>query len=265
MEKAILDFGMIAPGDRVAVAVSGGKDSLALMRLMRGPLVHVTQDFSLEFIHIDTGFPGHDSLPIRDYAASCGVDLHVVKTDIYEQSAGKKKKVCWLCSRRRRKALLETAHSLGCGKVALGHHRDDAVETLLMNEFFNAEISCMMPNQPLFRGEFHLIRPLYYVREANIVKLARELGLPAPAARCPAEDVSKREYIRRLLDTLEQERPVVRDHIFNAQFRVLDEYLPKLPEGGGPPPIPPRVFKKRKFAARAEEGELSPGEKDREA
>ncbi len=241
MEKAILDYNMIAPGDRVAVAVSGGKDSLALSHLLRGPFVHATRDFSLHFIHVDTKFPGADPRPMLDWAAAEGVDIRVLDTDIYARSAGKNKRVCFLCSRAKRKILIETASELGCNKIALGHHRDDVIETFLMNIFFNSEISCMMPDQPLFDGEIHLIRPLYYIRDRLTRRFARERGFPQMAARCPAEDVSKREFIRKLIASLEKERPTVRDDIFAAQFRALTDYLPKSPDGDKPPPAPPRI------------------------
>jgi tRNA 2-thiocytidine biosynthesis protein TtcA len=241
MEKAIIDFGMIAPGDRVAVAVSGGKDSLALMHLLRGPFVHATKDFSLEFIHIHTGFPGDDPQPIADWAASQGVTLRVVDTDIYSISTGEKKRVCYLCSRARRKHLIETATAIGCNKIALGHHRDDVIETFLMNIFLKSEISCMMPDQPLFDGEIHLIRPLYYIRDRLTRRFAREHAFPELAARCPSESTSKREFVRNLIATLEKERPTVRDDIFNSQFRLLPNYIPKSPNGNKPPETPPRI------------------------
>jgi len=241
MEKAIVDFAMIAPGDRVAVAVSGGKDSLALMHLLRGPFVHAPKDFSLEFLHIHTGFPGDDPQPIVDWAASQGVTLRVVDTGIYAASTGKKKSVCYLCSRARRKHLIDTATALGCNKIALGHHRDDVIETFLMNIFLNSETSCMMPDQPLFGGEIHLIRPLYYIRDRLMRRFALERDFPEPAARCPSESASKREFVRNLIASLEKERPTVRDDIFNSQFRLLPDYFPKSPNGNKPPETPPRI------------------------
>lgn len=241
MEKAILDFGMISPGDRVAVAVSGGKDSLTLFHLMRGPFVHASSDIRVDFIHVDTGFPGARPDALAEWAAERGEKLVVVSTTIYKDAIGKKKRPCFLCSRMRRKALLTAASELGCNKIALGHHRDDAVETFLMNTAFNREISTLTPVQPLFDGAFHIIRPLYYVRDRVTRRFAARQGFPNLEAPCPMHDESKRMFIRKLIAEMERERPKVTDSLFASLFRVKPDYLPPAPPDGKPPVSPPWI------------------------
>ncbi|HOC91124.1 MAG TPA: ATP-binding protein [bacterium] len=240
MEKAAVDFNMISPGDRVLMAVSGGRDSLAMSRLLRGPFVRMTKDFHVEYAHIDIGTPGHDSEPIREWFSRSGLDIHIVKTDIFAESTGQKKRPCFLCSRKRRKALLETAQSLGCRKIILAHHRDDAVESFLLNLFYNREVAAMLPVQELFKGEYHFIRPLYYIRDHTVKKFADEQNIASLEAGCPHEDDSKREFVRSMLKQLETQRPTASDDLFAAQFRVKPDYLPKAP-GDVIPDTPPRI------------------------
>jgi tRNA 2-thiocytidine biosynthesis protein TtcA len=231
MEKAIVDFGMIQPGDGVLAAVSGGKDSLTMLQLLLGPLVQAPRDFRLVAVHIDAGIPGADAAPIEEYFQKLGVEYEIVSaTDIFAaaHAPGARKRPCFICSRLRRRILFETAKRHGCNRVALAHHRDDAVETLLMNIFFHREISAMMPAQPLFDGSYHLIRPLYYIREKLIAKFARVQNLPVLKARCPTEDHTRRLFVKNMLAQLESEDPEVHNNIFRAMFKVYPDYLPRL-------------------------------------
>lgn len=241
MERAIVDFRMIEPGDRVLAAVSGGRDSLALFHLLTGPMVHVTKDFSIEFAHVDGGFPGSDATAIEKWLEDRGRKLHVVKSDIYGEFKDIKKSLCFFCSRRRRKALLETAEDLGCSKIATGHHRDDAVEALLMNMLYNREVSTTMPVQSLFGGSFHFIRPLYYVSDVLVKRFAAEQGIPSLEAPCPMKDNTKRDFIRRLLAAFRDENPAIDKNIFRSMFHVLNEYLPNPPDGKNAPDLPDDV------------------------
>lgn len=229
MEKAIIDFGLIKSGDGVVAAVSGGKDSLALLRLLQGPFVHAPRDFRLVAVHIDGGIPGSDPDALAAHFESLGVEYEIVRArNIYEaaHAPGSRKSPCYVCSRMRRKALMETADRLGCKKVALAHHRDDVAETLLMNMFFNREISAPLPDQPLFDGSFHLVRPLYYIRERLLTKFVAQAQLPVMSAKCPDEDVSRRRFVKNLLAHMEKEEPYAHSNLFRSMFRVFPEYLP---------------------------------------
>jgi len=241
MEKAIIDFCMIRPGDRVLVAISGGKDSLSLFHLITGEFVHVTNDFSIEFAHVDGGFPGHDTAPLVKWFDDRGRKLHVVERDIYDRYSGEKKSLCFFCSRQRRRALLETADAMGCNRVALAQHRDDAVESFLMNLAFHREISTMMPTQELFDGRFALIRPFYYITDKKLDALAAGQGITSLEHPCPMEDKSRRIFVRNLIERLAAQDKDVRRNIFSATFRIRDDYLP-VPPGGKPPELPPDSF-----------------------
>lgn len=230
MEKAIMDFGLIEPGDGVAVGVSGGKDSLALARLLSGPMVQATKDFRIVALHVDGGIPGANPQQLARFFEDAGVEYEIIPaTDIFEKShaAGTGKRPCYLCSRMRRKALLEAASRLGLNKIALAHHRDDAVETLLMNMCFNREISTMLPRQELFGGSFSIIRPLYYIRERLIARFAQRESLPVQKNLCPMEDASRRRFVKDMLREMEKQDPLAHGNIFRSAFRVKPEYMPK--------------------------------------
>ena len=171
------------------------------------------------------------------------------KTDIgvYAHGPENRKNPCFLCSRLRRKRLFEIAKDRGCNKIALAHHRDDIIETLLLNLFFAREISGMVPNLSFFGGEFHIVRPLAYIREVLVKKYARERNFPVIENRCPSSGTSKRIFIKRLLDDLEKENKDVRNNIFLALQHVKPEYLlgKKIGEGLEVLRVRKRELKKR--------------------
>jgi tRNA 2-thiocytidine biosynthesis protein TtcA len=235
MEKAIADFGLIAPGDHVCLAVSGGKDSLTLLRLLNGPLVQTPGDFRLTAVHVDAGIPGSDADALARHFESLGVAYEIVPArDIFERANAQenKKRPCFVCAQLRRRALFETAHRLGCNKVALAHHRDDVVETLLMNMFYMREISAMTPSQEMFGGALHMIRPLYYIRERLIARCAAQAQLPVLKTLCPAEDHTRRKFVKDALAHMESVDRNAHDNLFRSAFRVHTGYLPKPPPGG---------------------------------
>jgi tRNA 2-thiocytidine biosynthesis protein TtcA len=231
MEKAVLDFSLIGPDDGVAVGVSGGKDSLTLLHLLQGPMVHVARTFRLVAVHVDAGIPGSDPESIERHFRELGVDFEIVPAahefkDILDPEAAGRP--CFACSRRRRRLLFEAAKRHNCTRVALAHHRDDAVETFLMNQFFNREVSTMLPDQPLFDGAMHIIRPLYYIRERLVTRFAAQAALPVVKTLCPAEDHTRRLFVKNVLKEMESQDPYAHDNLFRAMFRVRDNYLPKL-------------------------------------
>jgi tRNA 2-thiocytidine biosynthesis protein TtcA len=228
MEKAIMDYDMIAPGDRLLVGVSGGADSLALLELLNSPMIFVPS-FTLQVVHIDPGFDStYEGYRIlENYLRAGGHDYVMEKTDIgpLSHSDYNKKNPCFLCSRLRRKRIFEIAAGRGCNKITFAHHRDDIVETLLLNMFYAREISTMVPNQSIFAGELHIIRPLAYLREALVKKYAQERRFPSIENRCPTSKTSRRLYIKNLLNELEKENKDIRHNIFKSMHHVKQEYL----------------------------------------
>lgn len=229
LEKAILDFALIQEGDRLLIGISGGADSFALLDLLDSSMVF-TPDFSLLAVHLDMGFDTthRTCFQIEQYLQEHGYEHVVEKTDIgvLAHSDFNKKNPCFLCSQRRRKRIFEIADEKGCNKIVLAHHRDDIIETLLINMFYGREVSTMMPRQSLFGGKLQIIRPLAYLREDLIKKYSRERQLPVIKNACPSSEHSKRNYIKKLLNELERENPQIRHNIFTALSHIKPDYLP---------------------------------------
>jgi tRNA 2-thiocytidine biosynthesis protein TtcA len=234
LEKAVMDYGMIAAGDRVLVGVSGGMDSMSLLDLLNTPMVTVPP-FSLLAVNIDPGFDpscaGYDTL--EGHLREGGYDYVMEKSEIgpLSHSEYNRKNPCFLCSRLRRKRIFEIAAERGCNKIAFAHHRDDIIETLLINLFFGREISTMVPNQTIFGGKLHIIRPLAYIREALVKKYGKEREFPVIRNDCPTSRTSRRGYVKGLLDQMEKENPRVRENIWKAMGHVKSDYLPARIDG----------------------------------
>lgn len=228
MEKAILDFKMIEAGDRLLIGVSGGADSFALLDLLDSPMIFVPK-FSLLAVNIDMGFDisyrGYNTL--EKYLRENSYRYVMEKTDIglLAHSDYNKKNPCFLCSRLRRKRIFEIAAAEGCNKIAFAHHRDDIIETLLINMFYGREISTMMPNQRIFGGKLNIIRPLTYLREELVKKYCKERQFPVVKNYCPTSKTSRRVYVKNLLNKLERENKDIRDNIFKAMSHVKPDYL----------------------------------------
>jgi len=233
MEKAFLDYDMIQEGDRLLIGVSGGADSYTLLDLLDSPMIF-TPNFSFLAVHIDMGFDKSYSAyqKIEQFFHAHRYDYVMEKTNIgtLSHSNFNRKNPCFLCSRLRRKRIFELANEYGCNKIAFAHHRDDVIETLLINMFYGREISTMMPKQSLFSGKLHLIRPLVYLREELIKKYSRERQFPVMKNLCPSSQSSKRIYIKQLLNELERENPDIRHNIFTAMSHVKPDYLPVFKE-----------------------------------
>jgi len=222
--KALTDYNMIADGDKIAVAISGGKDSLSLLKLLKDRQKFMPIKYKLLAVHVDMGYPCHHPKILAEYFKKIGVEYHIEKIDILK---GKSRKdiSCFWCSWNRRKALFEVTNRFKCDKLALGHHKDDIIETILLNMFFNGEISGMNPMQELFKGQIKIIRPLAYVDEDLIVELAKELEFPHHKCTCPNSVTSKRTRITEIIKGLKKDCPDIKTNIFRSIKRIKKDYL----------------------------------------
>jgi tRNA 2-thiocytidine biosynthesis protein TtcA len=220
---------MIADGDRILVAVSGGKDSLTLLWTLRERLMRVPVRYEIFPVHIDPGFDGEGSGRLAAFLRESEVVLRVEHTDFgpFAHSRENRENPCFLCAKLRRKRLFDIAAELSCNKLAMGHHKDDIIETLFLNIFYSGEISTMLPYQALFGGKCTLIRPLAFVGEETIRRFAGRIGFPDFVNPCPSSGDSRRGEIRALLSALYRRNRKVRGNIFRSLSRVKPDYLLK--------------------------------------
>jgi len=222
--RAIADYDMIAHGDKVAVAVSGGKDSLSLLQILNDRRRFVPIKYDLLAIHIDLGYPCMHPKLLGKYFEDNGYNYLIEKVDIL-QGKTRKDISCFWCAWNRRKAIFELASKNGCSKIAFGHHKDDIVETILLNLFFRGSYSAMNPKQELFNGKITIIRPLAYVEEKEIVKLAKQLNFPHEKCSCPNSVNSQRTHVEKIIRELEKTCPQIKTNIFRAIKRIKKDYL----------------------------------------
>jgi tRNA 2-thiocytidine biosynthesis protein TtcA len=227
--KALHDYEMISEGDRIAVGLSGGKDSLTLMWFLKERLSRVPVTYKIYAIYIDPGFEGNFGNKLTDYCKRLDYPITVDYTDggLKAHSIDNRENPCFLCSRLRRKRLYEIADQLGCNKLALAHTKDDVIETFFLNICYTGQISTMVPKQSVFNGRFHVIRPLAYTDESTISRFAKSSGFPEFINPCPTAEISKRKEIKTLLDRLYRSNKKIKGNIFSAMSRVKTEYLLK--------------------------------------
>lgn len=218
VRRAIDEYAMIAESDRIAVGVSGGKDSLALLCALAELRRFYPKPFSLCAITLDMGFEGMDFSPVADLCAHLGVEYQIVQTDIAQIifDIRREKNPCSLCAKMRRGALHDAALAAGCRKVALGHHHDDVIETFFLSLIYEGRVSCFSPVTFLDRRGITLIRPLIYTPEAQVRGIAKRLDLPVVHNPCPADGNTKREEIKRLLCSLSEGDPELKTRLFTA-------------------------------------------------
>jgi len=218
MRRAIQDFGMIKEGDRIAVGLSGGKDSLTLLTGLRRLQEFYPESFELCAITLTMGLEGFDAGPLVDFCSSIGVQYKIVDTQIGKIifEARKEKNPCSLCANMRRGALNNSALELGCNKVALGHNRNDAVETLLMSMFFEGRVNTFSPVTYLDRKQLSVIRPLVYIDEKEIIGHARKYVLPVVPSPCPVCGHTKRQYVKELICSIQKEVPDIKDRLLGC-------------------------------------------------
>ncbi len=228
--KAIKQYRLIREGDRIAVCISGGKDSMLMAKLFQELERHSEIPFHAEYLVMDPGYSPANRALIEENARRLGVPIRIFESDIFESVTHIESSPCYLCARMRRGHLYAFAKELGCNKIALGHHYDDVIETILMGMLYGAQIQTMMPKlrSTNFPG-MELIRPLYLIREEDIIKWRDENGLrflqcacrfTENCARENEESKSKRLEIKRLIATLKEANPEVEAHIFKSVENV---------------------------------------------
>lgn len=222
VRRVVDDYGMINEGDRVAVGVSGGKDSMLLLAALRQLQSYYPKRFELGAITIELGFEGMDFTPVKRFCEERGIEYTCVKTDIKEVvfDVRQEDNPCSLCAKMRRGALNSTLRERGMNKLALGHHFDDAVETFMMSLLFEGRLSCFQPVTYLDRSGVTQIRPLIYAGEQRIANLAAALELPIVENPCPQDKTSKRYEIKQLLKSMCGEYPDMKTKVFGAMQRL---------------------------------------------
>ena len=222
VRRCVDDYGMIEAGDRIAVGVSGGKDSLVLLCALNHLKSYYPRPFELEGITLDLGFEGMDFSPVAALCEGLGVPYTVIKTDIREIvfDVRKEDNPCSLCAKMRRGGLNDAMKARGCNKLALGHHFDDAVETFLMSLLLEGRISCFKPKTWMSRAGVWQIRPMLYAGEQRIANLAETLALPVVENPCPQDKASKRYEIKSLIRTLAADYPDLKSKVFGAMQRA---------------------------------------------
>lgn len=228
--RAIADYSLIEEGDRIAVAVSGGKDSYSLLHLLEALRRRAPVKYELTAITIDSGYPGFRSDIIAGHLQESGFRYHIEKTDHYDIIKEKRRpgsSYCSICARLKRGVLYTLAQKFGCNKLALGHHLDDFIETLLLNQFFVGTLKAMAPSMLADNGETTVIRPLVYVEERDIIAFSRTNGFPVVCCCCPVcgKADHQRKRMKGLLTELEQEIPSVKKSLLTALANVQPRHL----------------------------------------
>ena len=216
---------MIGEGDRLAVAVSGGKDSLSLMHVLRHRQKVSPVHFEFTAVHVDFEFEDFNPQRLIRYFQEQGFAYYVEKVEALKGERWEDIDCFWW-SRNRRKALFQMADREGFTKIAFGHHLDDIVETIILNQFYRGEIGAMKPMVELFNGKVVIIRPLAYVREREMVQLAQELGIDTMGqSKCANDDTSHRMRIKKMLREFESNNPMVVTNIFRSLKKIKSDYL----------------------------------------
>lgn len=229
--RAIDDYGMIHTGDKIAIGISGGKDSLTLLYALHGLQRFYPEKFDLEAITVDLGNPDFDLSHIRHLCETMQIPYTVVKTEIaqivFEER--KEKNPCSLCAKMRKGALNDAVRKLGCNKIAYAHHKDDIVETMMMSLIYEGHFYSFPPITHLDRTNLTVIRPLMYVSEADVKGFCRKYQLPVVKSPCPTDGYTKRQYVKDLLRKLNLENPGVKERMFSAIINGnISDWTPRI-------------------------------------
>lgn len=229
MGRCIADFELIEDGDRVMVAISGGKDSYTLLHLLERARKRAPVPFEIIAVHLDQGQPGYDGTALCAWLCEQGYEHQIVHEDTYQtvtKHIPEGQTYCSMCSRLRRGILYNVAQSLGCTKIALGHHRDDAIETLMLNMMFNGSLSAMPAKLVSKDGRNTVIRPLLYSSERDITAYSAQLDFPIiPCNLCGSQENLWRQQVKQMLDDIEKRAPKVRQSMLAALKNVHTTHL----------------------------------------
>ena len=222
VRRAVDDYEMIDDGDKIAVGISGGKDSLALLATLSAMRRFYPKKFDIVAITVNIGLEGMDFAPVALFCESLDVEYKIVNTDIARIifDVRKESNPCSLCAKMRRGALHLAAVEAGCNKVALGHHYDDAVETFMMNLFNEGRLGCFSPKSYLSNRQITLIRPMLYATEKDVVYFAKKQELPIVTSTCPEDHATERENTKKLLAELEKSNKGIKHRIFHAMCKA---------------------------------------------
>ena len=227
--QAIVDYNMIEAGDRVMVCVSGGKDSFTLLDILQKLQQRAPIEFELVAVNLDQKQPGFPADVLPAYLQSTGLPFHIETQDTYsvvKKIVPEGKTMCSLCSRLRRGILYTVARRLGCNKIALGHHRDDIVATFFLNMFFGAKLKSMPPKLVSDNGEFMVIRPLAYVKEADTARWAEHMQFPIiPCNLCGSQEHLQRKQVGHMLKEWEKQHPGRTEMILQSLQNVVPSHL----------------------------------------
>lgn len=222
IRRADQDYNLIEPGDKIAVALSGGKDSMLLFLALSMYQKFKGKDFELIGIHCDVGFEEFDHTLMKEFAREHNLDLEIVQTRIFPiLQLDKNRKNdgnidCSLCSTLKKGVLFEKAKEMGCNKVAYGHHGDDAAETLLMNMIYSGKAAIFRPKQYMSRMDMDIIRPLVYCKEEEIIKACKDNDVPSVKRVCPNDGHTRRQDMKEMLEEVYKRYPQAHDNILNA-------------------------------------------------
>ena len=223
--QAIDEYRLIQDGDRIAVGISGGKDSLTLLYALNGLRQFYPQSFTLQAITVDLGYEGFDLTPVKTLCERFLIPYTIIHTDIGKILFQERKEnnPCSLCAKLRKGALNQAALQLGCNKVAYAHHRDDVIETALLSLMYEGRFYSFAPLTYLDRTGLSVIRPMIYVSEADVIGFMNRYELPVCKNPCPADGYTKREYVKNLTKRLVTENPQFKDNLFHA---ITDSSIP---------------------------------------
>lgn len=228
VRRAVDDYQMIQEGDKIAVGISGGKDSLTMLYALAQLRIFYPNKFEIHGITVDLGFGNFDISQVEKLCEELKVPYTIVKTEIADVVFERRKETnpCSLCAKMRKGALNEKIKELGCNKVAYAHHKDDIIETMLLSLIFEGRFYSFSPKTYLDRMDVTVIRPLMYVNEADVIGFQNKYQLPVAKSRCPIDGFTKREYAKNLVKQLNFEHPGARERMFRA---ILNGRIPGWP------------------------------------